>query len=135
MFRCLLKTQLRTLVLFRKQPSQTIASIQFCHTKTASAATVPDIVTASKDLHNLPVSENTEENSEADDNRARKLKILQLEVSVLRQEGRKSPDPDRLTKDHWDRLLSLPTKSARYRYYTFLWSIEKKKENIKVRMS
>lgn len=62
----------------------------------------------------------------------RKLQILKLEVSVLRQEGRKAPNPDLLTQSIWDRLLELPSKSARYKYYTFLWTLEKKKENFQV---
>lgn len=62
----------------------------------------------------------------------RKLKILKLEVSVLRQEGRKVPDPDSLSQFHWDHLLTLNSKSARGKYYTFLWQLEMKKENQRV---
>lgn len=62
----------------------------------------------------------------------RKLKILKLEVSVLRQEGRKVPDPDLMKPAHWDNLMQLASKSARSKYYTFLWSIERKKESTQV---
>lgn len=62
----------------------------------------------------------------------RKLKILKLEVSVLRQEGRKVPDPDLMKPAHWDHLMQLASKSARTKYYTFLWSIERKKESTQV---
>lgn len=66
------------------------------------------------------------------DDQDRKLKILKLEVSVLRQEGRKVPDPDLMKPAHWDHLMQLTSKSARTKYYTFLWSIERKKESTQV---
>lgn len=62
----------------------------------------------------------------------RKLKILQMEVSVLRQEGKRVPDPDRMKPDQWEHLMSLNTKSARTKFYTFLWSVEMKRESNKV---
>lgn len=62
----------------------------------------------------------------------RKLKILKLEVSVLRQEGRKVPDPELMKPAHWDHLLQLSSRSARSKYYSFLWSIERKKESSQV---
>lgn len=62
----------------------------------------------------------------------RKLKILKLEVSVLRQEGRKVPDPDLMKAPEWEELLKLGSKSARSRYYTFLWTNERKRENDEV---
>lgn len=62
----------------------------------------------------------------------RKLKILQMEASVLRQEGRRVPDPDRMKPDQWEHLLSLDSKSARTKYYAFLWSVEMKRESEKV---
>lgn len=62
----------------------------------------------------------------------RKLKILKLEVSVARQEGRKVPDPDLMKPAHWDQLMQLNSRSARTKYYTFLWSTERKKESTQV---
>lgn len=64
----------------------------------------------------------------------RTLKILQMEVSVLRQEGRRVPDPDQVKPDQWEHLLSLSTKSARSKYYSFLWSNEMKRESEKVKL-
>lgn len=61
----------------------------------------------------------------------RRLKILQLEVDVLRQEGRKVPAV--MKPDHWEHLMGLQSKSARSKYYTFLWTVEKKRENEKLR--
>lgn len=62
----------------------------------------------------------------------RKLKILQMEASVLRQEGRRVPDPDRMKPDQWEHLLSLDSKSARSKFYGFLWSVEMKRESERV---
>lgn len=62
----------------------------------------------------------------------RKLKILQMEASVLRQEGRRVPDPDQMKPDQWEHLLSLNSKSARSKYYTFLWSVQMKRDGEKV---
>lgn len=61
----------------------------------------------------------------------RRLRILQLEVDVLRQEGRKVPA--RMKPDHWLHLLELQSKSARSKYYTFLWQVEHKRANEKLR--
>lgn len=81
----------------------------------------------------LEVENSTVATGEEDQDR--KLKILKLEVSVLRQEGRKVPDPDAMKPAHWDQLMQLTTKSARTKYYTFLWSIERKKESAQVTCS
>lgn len=64
-----------------------------------------------------------------DPERERKLKVLMLEVDVFRQEGRKAPDPEKLTSDHWNHLLTLKTRSSRQKFYSYLWQIEKKREN------
>jgi ribonuclease P protein 1 len=82
--------------------------------------------------------------------REKKLKILELEIDVLRQEGRKAPDPAGMKPQNWEHLLNLetrclssffsrsfsvilisndPYRSARRKYYQYLWSIEKKQEN------
>lgn len=45
-------------------------------------------------------------------------------LQVLQQEGRKSPTLEKLKPDHWEHILALPTKSARRRYYQFLWKNE-----------
>lgn len=67
----------------------------------------------------------TEEQKE----REKKLKILALEVDVLRQEGRKAPDPALLKPQHWEYLLGLNSRSARKKYFSYLWQNEKKLEN------
>lgn len=61
--------------------------------------------------------------------REKKLKILALEVDVLRQEGRKAPDPALLKPQHWEYLLGLTSRSARKKYFQYLWQNEKKSEN------
>lgn len=42
--------------------------------------------------------------------REKKLKILALEIDVLRQEGRKAPDTELLKESHWEHLLSLESR-------------------------
>lgn len=88
--------------------------------------------------HQPPVCEKTIEATSpsstetvVDPQAERKRKILELEVEVLRQEGRKVPAD--MKSDHWEHLLGLGSKSARSKYYTFLWTIEKKRENEKLR--
>lgn len=45
---------------------------------------------------------------------------------MLEQDGRKAPSIQDINPDEWDRILSLPTKSARKRFYQFLWTNEMK---------
>lgn len=94
------------------------------------ASTSPN---ASLNANQTFAAENSIEAAVEDEDR--KLKILKLEVSVLRQEGRKVPNPDLMKPAHWDHLMQLNTKSARTKYYTFLWSIERKKESQQVECS
>ncbi|EFA10439.1 mitochondrial ribonuclease P protein 1 homolog [Tribolium castaneum] len=58
-----------------------------------------------------------------------KLKVLILEVDVMRQEGKLVPDDEFLKDKHWKELLELPTYSARKRLLEYLFKISKKKEN------
>lgn len=57
----------------------------------------------------------------------KRLKVLQLEVDMANQEGRRVPSLDFFNDDHWEHVLALPSKSARMKYYGFLWQIEMKK--------
>ncbi|XP_014271475.1 mitochondrial ribonuclease P protein 1 homolog [Halyomorpha halys] len=59
----------------------------------------------------------------------KKLKVLMLEVEVLRQEGQRVPSV--LTNEKWKDLIVLPTRSQRVKQLLFWWLIEKKKENRK----
>lgn len=59
----------------------------------------------------------------------RRLKVLQLEVDIANQEGRRVPSLDFFKDHHWENVLTLPSKSARMKYYGFLWQIEMKKES------
>lgn len=59
----------------------------------------------------------------------RKLKVLMLEAEVLRQEGKRAPDPALLSDDKWEHLLNLGSRSARQKYYSFLWQCEKREES------
>ncbi|KAJ8934679.1 hypothetical protein NQ318_015148 [Aromia moschata] len=58
-----------------------------------------------------------------------KLKVIMLEAEVMRQEGKLVPPISCLTQEHWKDLLNFPTRSARRKYFEFLFKIHKKKEN------
>ncbi|KAJ3643057.1 hypothetical protein Zmor_025794 [Zophobas morio] len=62
-----------------------------------------------------------------------KLKILVLEIDVLRQEGKLVPDDDYLKESHWKELLILPSLSQRRKFLEYLFKISKKKENKKLK--
>ncbi|XP_075166908.1 tRNA methyltransferase roswell [Haematobia irritans] len=62
------------------------------------------------------------------DESSRRLKVLQLEVDIASQEGRRVPSLDFFKDYHWEHVLKLPSKSARMKYYGFLWQVEMKKQ-------
>lgn len=57
----------------------------------------------------------------------KKLKILNLEIDVLRQEGARVPQ--NVNAEQWKELLSLPTRGRRLKYLKYLWQIEMKQLN------
>ncbi|XP_050681371.1 mitochondrial ribonuclease P protein 1 homolog [Leptidea sinapis] len=61
----------------------------------------------------------------------KKLRILMLEVEVMRQDGR--PAPDYLGSDHWEHLLESSSRNQRHNYLKYLWKCEKSKENEKLK--
>ncbi|CAH1639790.1 unnamed protein product [Spodoptera littoralis] len=61
----------------------------------------------------------------------KKLRILMLEVEVMRQDGRHAPD--NIKKDHWQHLLSLTSKNQRASYLQYLFKTEKSRENFKAK--
>lgn len=65
-----------------------------------------------------------------DEDLKKKLRILMLEVEVMRQDGRHAPD--HIRSDQWARLLELQSKSQRTNYLRYLFKTEKAKENFKV---
>ncbi|KAI8038789.1 hypothetical protein M5D96_008697 [Drosophila gunungcola] len=67
--------------------------------------------------------------SETKEDREKRLKVLQLEADIAHQEGRRVPALDFFQEHHWEHVLTLPTKSARIKYFAFLWQIEMKKES------
>lgn len=79
--------------------------------------------------------QNNEKNdnvTDVDSDQDRKRKILYLEISVLRQEGGRVPNPDLMTEDQWQRLSALTSRSARQKFYMYLFKSEKSKENLQV---
>ena len=62
-----------------------------------------------------------------------KLNYIRLELSIQQQQGKRVPDPDLISKNHWDELLNKETKSARKKFYAYLLDMQEKKEKKKVR--
>lgn len=60
----------------------------------------------------------------------KKLRILMLEVEVMRQDGRYAPNS--MNMRHWQHLLDLTSRHQRSKYLTYLFKTEKSKENDKV---
>lgn len=75
------------------------------------------------------LGDNKQELELSDEEKNRRLKVLQLEVDIANQEGRRVPSLDFFKDHHWEHVLTLPSKSARMKYYSFLWQIEMKKES------
>lgn len=65
----------------------------------------------------------------SDTEKDKRFKVLQLEVDIANQEGRRVPSLDFFKEHHWEHVLTLSSKSARMKYYNFLWQIEMKKES------
>ncbi|ALC40875.1 CG5190 [Drosophila busckii] len=69
--------------------------------------------------------------SETKEEREKRLKVLQLEADIAHQEGRRVPRLEFFQDEHWEHVLALPTKSARIKYYAYLWQIDMKKQSEK----
>ncbi|CAK1540119.1 unnamed protein product [Leptosia nina] len=61
----------------------------------------------------------------------KKLRILMLEVEVIRQDGRTAPDY--LNVSQWENLLEYKSRNQRASYLTYLWKNEKNRENKKAK--
>ncbi|CRL07029.1 CLUMA_CG019968, isoform A [Clunio marinus] len=68
-----------------------------------------------------------------DTSREKKIKIFELEIDILRQEGRRTPELENIKSHNWDHILSLETKSARRRYYSFMWENQMREQNDKIK--
>uniref|UniRef100_A0A182LVK1 RNA (guanine-9-)-methyltransferase domain-containing protein 1 n=1 Tax=Anopheles culicifacies TaxID=139723 RepID=A0A182LVK1_9DIPT len=54
----------------------------------------------------------------------KRRKVLELEIEVMRQEGRKVPSVSSIKPDQWEHLLSLTSRNQRRHYYLYLWNVE-----------
>lgn len=61
-----------------------------------------------------------------------KLKVIKLEIEVLRQQGKLVPPDDYITNEMWEKLLNLPSRSARMKYLVFLFKLSKTQEHRRV---
>ncbi|XP_055355398.1 mitochondrial ribonuclease P protein 1 homolog [Paramacrobiotus metropolitanus] len=59
----------------------------------------------------------------------RRFQILQFETEVLRQSGYRIPSV--ITPEHWRKMMSMPTKHQRLKYYSYLFKIEMSELKIK----
>lgn len=57
-----------------------------------------------------------------DEEKLKNLKVLQLEIDLMRQQGKKVPN--HLTGECWKELLSIPISDYRVKYLKHLWLIE-----------
>lgn len=62
----------------------------------------------------------------------KKLKVLLLEIEVLRQEGSLVPSAASMRQEDWEELVKLRTRSGRVKFLMFLFKKEKRKESQKV---
>ncbi|XP_053676204.1 mitochondrial ribonuclease P protein 1 homolog [Anopheles nili] len=63
----------------------------------------------------------------------KRRKVLELEIEVMRQEGRKVPSVATIKPDQWEHLLGLPSRNKRRQYYLYLWNIEMVRQNQKIK--
>ncbi|RVE42856.1 hypothetical protein evm_012474 [Chilo suppressalis] len=61
----------------------------------------------------------------------KKLRILMLEVEVMRQDGRCAPAL--LNSSQWEHLMSLASRNQRCNYLLYLWKTERSRENQKAK--
>jgi len=62
-----------------------------------------------------------------------KLKFLLAEMSILREHGKRAPNPESINKWQWEELIKISNRSARMNFYKYLFITEKKKENFKIK--
>lgn len=61
-----------------------------------------------------------------------KLKVIKLEIEVLRQQGKLVPPEDYIKNEMWENLINLPSRSARIKYLVFLFKLSKTQEHRQV---
>ncbi|XP_077299685.1 tRNA methyltransferase roswell [Arctopsyche grandis] len=62
-----------------------------------------------------------------------KMRVLILELQIMKEDGRMAPDINFLKKKQWEYLIDLPTTNGRYKYLGFLFKISKSEENDKMK--
>lgn len=67
-----------------------------------------------------------------DSEKENKMRVLMLELQIMKEDGRKAPDIHYLKKKHWENLIELPSVNARHKYLLFLFKNSKSVENSKV---
>ncbi|XP_037052237.1 mitochondrial ribonuclease P protein 1 homolog [Bradysia coprophila] len=63
----------------------------------------------------------------------RHIKLIKIEIALIREKGGDAPDINLIKKRQWDELLKLETKTARRKYYKYLFSKEQTDLNRQLR--
>lgn len=63
----------------------------------------------------------------------KRLKLLLLEIEVLRQEGSQVPSPAGIKEEDWEELVKLRSRSGRNKFLRFLFKKEKIKQSQKIK--
>lgn len=67
--------------------------------------------------------------SQGDEEIVYRLKVLEMEMELLRQEGQLVPETNEMKAKHYEELLSLKHRNKRISYLEYLFKLSKKKEN------
>ncbi|XP_065088262.1 mitochondrial ribonuclease P protein 1 homolog [Ochlerotatus camptorhynchus] len=127
----------RTLLVARSAVSSTIRFLAAVQVRKTPTQSVSPILVWHRSYANLPNNKEAPSMSaEESENEAtptidpeKKRKILELEMEVMRQEGRKVPTPANIKEEHWKHLLGLKSRNQRRQYYLYLWNTEMAKES------
>lgn len=127
----------RTLLVARSALSSTVRFLTAVQVPKTPFKNVSSILVWRRSYANLPdnkeapsiFAEESDNDATATIDAEKKRKILELEMEVMRQEGRKVPTPAKIKEDHWQHLLGLKSRNQRRQYYLYLWNTEMAKES------
>lgn len=123
--------------------------LKACHVEQKISVTLPKTVLVNRHSFCTISNESSEKNefnleeyrpdiesiAKGDPELEKKLKVLLLEMEVLRQENQPVPTPGFMNEEYWRELLQLNSRSSRNKYLRFLFKKEKIKEKERVSQS
>lgn len=127
----------RTFLLARSALSVTVRLLNAANVQKSATQNISPVLAWNRGFANLvdrnETASNLAEESGCDEmpsvDPEKKRKILELEMEVMRQEGRKVPTPSKIKEDNWQHLLGLKSRNQRRQYYLYLWNTEMAKES------